>query len=195
MGIAISVGGGMSEKGTGHNSAVMSVNHRGAQYTMSHTCETARRAIESRHFIGWHGLPPKCTPDALFGLALNDQWGEMPLGNSFEPARSRLLEIGGYYRPMAYVRNGAVTMFDGMNPTLSCGWTELSDDLGTPEAKLDWIHGAVKMTGGERVHAGRGITVFINPENDFVIHVSLYVPATVEEYIRRLRLTREKRQH
>jgi hypothetical protein len=160
---------------------------------MSQTCEIARRAIEARHFIGWRGLPPGCTPDTLFGMALDSQWGEMPLGNSFEQARSRLLEIGGYYRPLAYVRDGAVAMFDGTNPTLDGGWKALSDDLGTPEASLDWIHGTVGMPGGEKVYASRGITIFLNPENEFVVHVSVYVPTTVNEYNERLRLNREKR--
>ena len=160
---------------------------------MSQTCEAARKAIEARRFIGWRGLPAGCTPDALFGVSLDGQWGELPLGENFEQARSRLLDVGGYYRPMTYVRDGNVVMFDGMNPTLDDGWTRLSDSLGQPEATLDWVHGTVGMSGGERVYASRGITVFLNPENDFVIHISVYVPTTVEEYIKRLRLNREKR--
>ena len=160
---------------------------------MNQTCEAARRAIEARRFVGWHGLPSGCTPDVLFGVPLDGSWGELPLGKSFERVQSRLLEVGGYYRPMAYVREGAVVMFDGMNPTLDGGWAALSADLGPPEATLDWVHGTVDMPGGERVYASRGITVFINPENDVVIHVSVYVPTTGDGYIKRLRPSREKR--
>jgi hypothetical protein len=30
------------------------------------TCDAAKRAIESRRFVGWRGLPGGCTPDATF---------------------------------------------------------------------------------------------------------------------------------
>ena len=160
---------------------------------MNQTCEAARQAIEARRFIGWRGLPAECSPDVLFGVDLDNQWGELPLGETFGPARSRLLDINGYYRPMAYARDGNVVMFDGMNPALDYDWTELSDSLGPPDAILDWVHGTVDMPGGELVYASRGITIFLNPENDFVIHISVYVPTTVEEYIKRLRLNRKKR--
>jgi hypothetical protein len=36
------------------------------------------------------------------------------------------------------------------------------------------------------VHAGRGITIFLNPDNAFVIHVALYAPTTVADYVARL---------
>lgn len=160
---------------------------------MSQICKTARSAIEACRFIGWRGLPVGCTSDALFGVALDERWGEMSLGKNFERAQSRLLEISGYYRPLAYVRNGTVVMFDGMNPTLDGGWTVLSNDLGTPETMLDWIHGTVDMPSGELVYASRGITISLNPENDFVIYVSVYAPTTVEEYVERLRQDRRKR--
>jgi len=106
-----------------------------------------------------------------------------------------LLEISGYDRAMVYVRNGAVALFDGMNPSLDGGWQALSDDLGAPEATLDWIHASTTMSGGERVYSSRGITILFNPDNDFVVHVSLYVPVNVDEYIERLQLNRDKRQH
>lgn len=157
------------------------------------TCQAARTAIEARRFIGWRGLPSGCSPAALFGVALDASWGELPLGPHSAPARSRLLEISGYYRPLAYVRDGVVVMFDGMNPALEGGWAALSNDLGPPEARLDWIHGPVNMPGGEQVYARRGITVLLNPDNQFVVHVSVYVPTSVDDYVRRLRLSREKR--
>ncbi len=160
---------------------------------MHWACEDARLTIERRHFVGWRGLPPDCTPEALFGVALDDGWGEQQLGADFEPARTRLLEIDGYYRPMAYVRDGRVAMFAGMNPELETSWKELSDDLGPPEAVLNWTHATTEMEGGERVYARRGITVFINPHNDFVVHLSLYLPTSADVYVRRLRKNYGKR--
>src|SRR5262245_42249155 len=156
------------------------------------SCDAARRAIETHHFVGWQGLPAACGPDALFGTPFDDQWGMQSLGASFERARSRVLDLGGYYRPMAYVRDGQVVLFDGMNPELDGGWSPLSAGLGAPEATLDWVLGTTPMPGGERVHAARGITIFLNPANDKVVYVSVYAPTTVDEYSRRLRLGREK---
>lgn len=191
--VAIAGGCGELQARAGSNDDISSTSKTRGTDNVNHTCKTARSAIEARRFIGWHGLPSGCSPDALFGVALDERWGDAPLGKRFEHSRSRLLAIDGYYRPLAYVRDGAVAMFDGMNPVLDGGWATLSDDLGAPEARLDWVHATVDMPGGEWIYARRGITIFLNPENDFVIHVSVYVPTTVDGYVGRLRLNREKR--
>lgn len=157
------------------------------------TCEAAKRAIESRRFVGWLGLPSGCTPDAVVGLKLDDTWGSMPLGSSFERARTHLVELAGYGRALAYVRDGTLALFDAMSPSLDGGWPALSTDLGAPEATFDWTFGTVAMPAGELVYAKRGITLFVNPENQAVAYVTLYVPTTVDDYARRLRPPREKR--
>lgn len=160
------------------------------------TCDTARQAIEARRFQGWRGLPASCTPDALFGVAFDDAvWGQRRLGASLATARSRLLDLGGYYRPMASVRDGVVIMFDAMNPVLDAGWPALATDLGAPEATLDWMYGSVAMPGGERVFASRGITVFTNRDGDDVLHIALYPPTSVEGYTQTLRPNLEKKPH
>jgi hypothetical protein len=43
------------------------------------------------------------------------------------------------------------------------------------------------MAGGEHIYAGRGITVVVNPDNQFVVHVAVYPPTTVADYLERLR--------
>lgn len=159
------------------------------------TCDAAKQAIEARRFVGWRGLPPGCAPEVLFGVKLDDTWGVMPLGSSFEKARSHLVELTGYGRALAYVRDGAVAMFDAMAPQLDGGWPALSTDLGAPEATFDWVFGTIAMPAGELVYAKRGLTIFLNPENQAVAYISVYVPTTVQEYARRLRPPREKRPH
>lgn len=77
-------------------------------------------------------------------------------------------------------------------PQLDGGWRALSTDLGEPEASFDWVFGTVAMPGGELVYAKRGLTILLNPENQAVVYISVYVPTTVEEYARRLRPPREK---
>jgi hypothetical protein len=164
--------------------------------SMTHlTCDTARQAIEARRFQGWRGLPASCTSDALFGVPFDDVWGQRRLGSSLATARSRLLELGGYYRPMASVQGGVVVMFDAMNPVLDAGWPALATDLGTSEATLDWTYGSVAMPAGERVYASRGITVFTNRDGDDVLHIAVYPPTSVEIYTGTLRPNLEKKPH
>jgi hypothetical protein len=38
------------------------------------------------------------------------------------------------------------------------------------------------MPAGELVYAKRGLTVFLNPENQAIAYVTVYVPTTIEEY-------------
>lgn len=151
------------------------------------SCDEARRALEARQFKAWSGLPSGCAPDTLFGVALDDRWGQRKLGSDFTPVRSRLLDWPGYYRPMASVRDGTAAMFDAMNPELDGGWAALAADLGKPEATFDWWYGTVEMPGGERVYAARGITVFINRDGDDVLHLAVYAPTDVATYQRTLR--------
>lgn len=159
------------------------------------SCEVARVAIMARQFAMWRGLPANCSPEVLFGVPWDPSWGVVMLGSHFERARTRLLDLEGYYRPLAFARDGVVVLFDGMNPELPNGWSPLEADLGAPELVLDWMHRTIAMPGGERVHAGRGITVFLNPENQFVAHVVLYVPTTTADYLARLRPNYEQRLH
>jgi hypothetical protein len=152
------------------------------------TCADARTAIEARRLAGWTGLPAGCQPDALFGVALDESWGQLPLGAALEPTRSRLLELPGFYRPMARVRDGAVVMFEAGMPELADDLPALLASLGPPDDVADFVFRDVTMTGGERVFARRGVTLFVNPENQRVLHVALYSPTTVETYRARLRL-------
>jgi hypothetical protein len=49
------------------------------------------------------------------------------------------------------------------------------------------------MPAGELVYARRGLTIFLNPENQAIAYLSVYTPTTIDEYARRLRPSREKR--
>lgn len=159
----------------------------GGDSTMTTTCETARHAIAQRRFLGWRGLPAGCDPTALVGVGFDETWGLRKLGDKFQPARMRLLEWPGYYRPLVSVRDGVVVMIDGTNPELDGGWAALAADLGAPEATRDFVHGTTPMAGGEHIYASRGITVFVNPDNQFVVHVAVYPATTVADYLERLR--------
>lgn len=162
---------------------------------MAASCDEIHDAIVARRFVGWRGLPAACTSEDLFGVPLDDAWGALPLGDAHEHARSRLLELAGYYRPLAYARDGHIVAFDAMSPQLAGSVQELEDSLGAPDTVLDWTFGNVPMPRSERVYANRGITLFMNLENQVVVYVTVYPPTTVEQYQHLLRPPREKRAH
>ena len=168
------------------------ISSKGRDAMTQSTCEAARDAIANRRFVGWRGIPAGCTPAAMFGIPATAEWGMLRLGGDYERVRTRLLELPGYYRPIVYERDGAVALFDGTNPE-GVSWKELAADLGHADIILDWVNGTVPMPQGEHVFAGRGITVFVNAGNDFVAHVSVYTPTTAEQYMKKLRVNREKK--
>lgn len=157
------------------------------------TCAAARSAIETHSLLGWTGFPADCTPDQLFGIPFDAAtWGVLPLGSEQTPSRTRRLELPGYHRPLARVRDAHVIMFDAMRPALSADWPTLAADLGPPDGVFDFVFTSVLMPRGEHVYAARGITVFVNPENQLILHIALYVPTTVDLYARTLRPSLEK---
>lgn len=166
----------------------------GGTNTMTITpCEAARRAIESNSFAAWTGLPAECSAEALFGISFDNQWGLEKLGATFQPARTHLLEINGYYAPTAYVRDSRPLMFDGMPTPVDGSWPPLAAALGPAQSINDFIYGTVTIPKGEHIYAKRGITIWMEPERQHVIYVAVYVPTTVDEYVKRLRPSREKR--
>src|SRR5262249_37031208 len=127
-------------KPIGDDSVPAHVSNRGADTMPPHTCADARAAIENRRFEGWSGLPPDCTPDALSGVAFDDAtWGQLPLGVAHHPTRSRLLELTGYYRPLARVRDGVVVLFEGSNPALAGDVAGLLSSLGKADEVADFV--------------------------------------------------------
>ncbi len=151
--------------------------------------ETIYKAIETRDFVGWHGLPDLCNPGELFDNFPADlsKKATRPLGKSFKPAVSVTLDIAGYYRPTANMRDDVLILFDGMNPELAGGFARLHADLGEPAARLDWFYGTLEMPTGEWVYPERGITVFLDTEADKALHIALYPCADLDAYISTLR--------
>jgi hypothetical protein len=151
------------------------------------TCDEAKQAIATRHFVGWRGLPAGCTSDAMFGVKFEEkEWPARILGKK----STRWLElegVPGYDEPIVSVRSNVVVMFDGMNPELDGGWAPLKADLGEPEAKLDWYRDTLLMKEGEWVYPARGITIFGRAAGDDALHIAVYAPTTLAEYKASLR--------
>ncbi|MBD2198158.1 MULTISPECIES: hypothetical protein [Calothrix] len=156
---------------------------------MANNCESIRQSIETRNFLGWRGLPAECTAQDLFTNIPTDLSDRpvRPLGSDFNQAIFVLLELPGYYRPMASFRHNQLIMFDAMNPDLAGGFAPLHQDLGEPATRLDWHYGTLSIPTGEWVYPERGITVFLNTTADKALHIAVYQPTTLSEYERNLR--------
>ena len=79
------------------------------------SCQAAARAIRERQFVGWRGLPVGCTSAALVpGLPepIPDLAGQPArfLGSDASSAAFVVLELPGWYQPMASFRDGAVVL-------------------------------------------------------------------------------------
>lgn len=152
-------------------------------------CTDIRNAIAARDFIGWQGIPPSCSAKDLFDNIPDDLSGRpsRPLGDDFQASVFVLLELDGYYRPMASFRDNKLILFDGMNPELKDGFAPLYNDFGEPAARLDWHYGTLAIPNGEWIYPERGITVFLNTTADKVLHIALYQATNLREYQRALR--------
>lgn len=107
--------------------------------TTSAGCADARAAILSREFSKWHGLPADCSASDAFG-PLPADLHDLPrrfLGDEFEQGTFALLDLPGYYRPMATFKDGALVLFDGMLAEPIHFVAELKSALGEPAAELD----------------------------------------------------------
>ena len=149
----------------------------------------AHARIGAVDLLGWDGLPRGCAPHELFGDLSDDTsaWAQRPLGEEFERAAFAVLDLPGYYRPTVSVREGAVVLFDGMNPKLRGGFARLASDLGAPPVRRGYSHGTLAIADGEWIYATRGLTLFVNTTAETALHVALYAPTTTEAYVSDLR--------
>ncbi len=153
-------------------------------------CVRAARAIRERDFIGWRGFPTTCGAAELLGAPPPADLAERPkraLGDGFVEAVAVLLDLPGYYRPTASFRGGKLVLLDGMNPAVKGGAAALRADLGAPAARLDFEHGTLPIAAGEWAFPARGITLFVEPVNGEILHVALYHPTDLAEYVHALR--------
>jgi hypothetical protein len=154
-----------------------------------HNCENARQTISSLDLRAWQGLPARCDWQAWTGPLPSD-WREVyarPLGSSARPAHQLDAAVPGYQNPHLYFVDGEAVLFEAMvGPKLEA-FQELLQELGTPAAQLDWDFGTLPLPRSEYVYPARGITLFLNTDQDRALHISLYAPTTLEAYLERLR--------
>jgi len=150
----------------------------------------ALRMLAAADLARWDGLPAALTLDeAASVLALGDgARGEGTLGEERRPARWTIAESatfeGGLY---VWHADGEVLVVEGRDPVDAAGEPLAAPDLGEPETRLDTVLDRLHLPGGERVFASRGLALRVNPENDLLLGVVGFAPASVEDYTARLR--------
>ena len=60
-------------------------------------------------------------------------------------------------------------------------------ELGEPEAVLDSVLARVRLPGGERVYAQRGLALRVNPENRLLLAMLGFAPTDAADYAARIR--------
>ncbi len=159
------------------------------------TCKLIRTAIEARNFSDWQGIAAECSAQDLFD-DVPDETSDRPhrtLGKL--DANWVILKLPGYYRPMASFRDGRFILFDAMNPDIAEKASTLTALFGKPAATLDWWYGTLEMKSSQLVYPNRGITLYLNPETDNVLHVALYSPTDLDNWIQTLQPNLRKTTH
>jgi hypothetical protein len=156
------------------------------------TCDEALRAFAARRFADWRGLPACTLADIRrhFEL-LDDEPHPGQLGR--RAASWTAMTVEGYDEPVQlWFDEQHVLLLLAEYPELP-DWPALAKKLGEPAAKLDSHLSTLLIPGSEWVYPGRGISLFVNPENMALLRVAVYAPATLAEYEAGLRLRFKQR--
>lgn len=152
-------------------------------------CDKARQCILRLDLRNWPGLPTHCDWQDWTGPYPAD-WQQIyarPLGNTFRPAQQLNVKIEGFTNPHLYFVEGKAVLFEAMAGPILVAFDTLLQDLGAPAARLDWDFGTLPLPGGEYVYPDWGITLFLNTDRDRALHVALYQPCTLDDYLAYLR--------
>jgi hypothetical protein len=150
-------------------------------------CKAALRIWADRDFRRWRGLPAGCSltdVTSVFPL-LNDGVGMSILGE--QNADFRMVMVDGYDSPVrVWSNDDHVLMLDVEFPQLSTSLDALLAELGEPEARLDSFLSTLRLEQSEWVYPSRGLTLFINPDNDVLLRLAVYSPTTLDAYKKEL---------
>lgn len=147
------------------------------------------RSFAAADVADWQGLPAGLAlADVAEVLALSDVTGRGALG---EERRTAIWVAGSspvYRGGLRVWHDGdAVVVLEGRDPFDAEGKPLVAPDAGEPEAVLDTVLGRLRLPGGERVYAGRGLALRVNPGNGVLLGVLGFVPTTADDYRARLR--------
>lgn len=152
-------------------------------------CTSALEKIKNRDFVDWTGLPANCDWSSLVG-DLPSIWDEVPeryLGSSFLAGKILMADLEGYMRASFSFREGDAVLFEAKGPELQTPVSDLIENLGVPETKLDWNFGTLPCLKSEYVYPSKGITLFLSTDKTRVFHIALYPSSTLDNYLEKLR--------
>lgn len=136
----------------------------------------------------WSGL------EAAMGSLLTEMGGSAPVllrGRIGDPPTScwRLSLPTHAFRSglFAWQRDGQVLALEGCLPGDSDGNPLLAPELPEPDAAYPFALGSGWLADAERVFAGRGLAVRVNPENGLLLGLVGFAPTTAADYTHRLR--------
>lgn len=153
------------------------------------SCESAIRIFATRDFGRWTGLPASCTLEEVtkHWSLLNDGVGLARLGRT--KRQFRMLVVEGYEHPVSVWLDGPrVLMLDVQTPKLSSDVAVVLNELGEPDAKLDYVWGTLPVAEGEWVYPKRGLSLFLAPTRLAIFHIAVFSPTTVDGYAEKYRL-------
>ena len=153
------------------------------------SCESAIRIFAARDFANWTGLPETCTLDQVTQHAplLNEGVGLARLGRT--KRQFRMLTVRDYDHAVRVWLDGPrVLMLDAQTPKLTSDVAVVLNELGEPEAKLDYVWGMLPIAAGELVYPKRGLSLFVAPTRLAVFHVAVFSPTTLDGYVENYRL-------
>ena len=147
-------------------------------------------AFVAREPRAWPGLVEGVTLDDLEEYLPVDRTftGAAPLGERFELADW----VAGLHDDFpdgvrVWLRGGQVVMLDAQRMDLTDPAGEILAGLGDPAARLDAFLGPIAAPGSEWVYPERGLTLFVGGEGAWVDRILGYTPASLEDYVARLR--------
>lgn len=153
------------------------------------SCESAIRIFAAREFGNWTGLPETCTLDQLTKHVplLNEGVGLARLGRT--KRQFRMLTVRDYEHAVRVWLDGPrVLMLDVQTPKFNSDVAVVLNELGEPEAKLDYVWGTLPIAAGELVYAKRGLSLFVDPGWSTVFHLAAFSHTTVDGYVEAYRL-------
>jgi hypothetical protein len=153
-------------------------------------CVVALQAFAWPHIENWHGLPAGCEVSHV-GKVLtvpDDGWrGSGYLGDSHRPLAWLSANGGGFPDSVRVWLDGdRVVLMETRILGKPGDFHAAVARLGPPAAKLG-SYFDVKMEKSEWVYPDRGLTLFVNPENQIPLGIAVYAPTTLDGYCHRVR--------
>lgn len=158
------------------------------------SCASALQDFATRVFTRWTGLPESCSlPEVIQQFRLmNDGVGLARLGE--RKREFRMLIVPEYEHPVRIWSDGPkVLMLDAEYPSFSSEVAVLLNELGEPQAKLDYDWGMIRIEKGEWVYPDRGLALFFADDNSRVFHLAVFPRTTMQNYEENFQLHLGKR--